>query len=128
VILAMLLPASLQGKLAPQPETVIGSHDFEVQDFHTYFVGEAGVWVHNRGWSCELIEQLFTSSLKGNQRDLGKAFDESLDVLGRSASTADRQRLVSGFIDPTDFRRRLDDGSLDPRYRDLALEKGELKP
>jgi len=27
---------------------VASTYNFEVEDFHTYFVGEAGVWVHNR--------------------------------------------------------------------------------
>ena len=55
----MLLPASIQGKLAPQPETAIESHDFEVEDFHTYFVGESGVWVHNTGQACERLFSLY---------------------------------------------------------------------
>ena len=44
VILAMLLSASLQGKLAPQLEPAFGSHDFE--DFHTYFVSKSD-WLLN---------------------------------------------------------------------------------
>lgn len=29
------------------------TYNFEVADFHTYFVGDAGVWVHNAGTLCE---------------------------------------------------------------------------
>lgn len=31
------------------------TYNFEVKDYHTYFVGEAGVWVHN---SCENVESI----------------------------------------------------------------------
>ena len=79
VILAMLLPASLQGKLAPQPETAIESHDFEGQDFHTYFVGEAGVWVHNMGrFICEQWFLEYRAFKKAANGDHWKAFDDAV--------------------------------------------------
>jgi hypothetical protein len=31
------------------------TYNFEVEDFHTYFVGQSGVWVHNKGEACERI-------------------------------------------------------------------------
>ena len=40
-------------KRGPPGETFT-TYNFEVEDFHTYFVGEAGIWVHNTGAPCEL--------------------------------------------------------------------------
>ena len=35
------------------------TYNFEVEDFHTYFVGEAGVWVHNNGPACHQVKSAF---------------------------------------------------------------------
>jgi hypothetical protein len=36
------------------------TYNFEVADFHTYFVGSAGVWVHNRGLGhCQKVYALY---------------------------------------------------------------------
>ncbi len=41
------------------------TYNFEVADFHTYFVGESGVWVHNTGKEpCEKIFSQFFSEAK----------------------------------------------------------------
>ena len=39
------------------PSEIFTTYNFEVEDFHTYFVGESGVWVHNHGaaWCQELF-------------------------------------------------------------------------
>jgi hypothetical protein len=37
----------------------ITTYNFEVADWHTYFVGEAGVWVHNQGRACDRIRAIF---------------------------------------------------------------------
>jgi hypothetical protein len=34
------------------------TYNLEVADFHTYFVGESGVWVHNRGPFCQRMVNL----------------------------------------------------------------------
>jgi len=47
---------------APPGETFT-TYNFEVEDFHTYFVGESGVWVHNHGAPCEKIFAAFQSIL-----------------------------------------------------------------
>jgi Pretoxin HINT domain len=53
-------------KRGPPGETFT-TYNFEVEDFHTYFVGEAGVWVHNTGAPCERIFSAFYQKAK----DLG---------------------------------------------------------
>ena len=35
------------------------TYNFEVADFHTYFVGDAGVWVHNASTLCEKAFSLY---------------------------------------------------------------------
>jgi hypothetical protein len=34
-------------------EKSVNVYNLEVQDFHTYFIGESGVWVHNQGCKNE---------------------------------------------------------------------------
>ncbi|MGZ5029302.1 MAG: polymorphic toxin-type HINT domain-containing protein [Methylobacter sp.] len=33
-------------------------YNFEVEDFHTYYVGELGVWVHNTNCFADSIKPL----------------------------------------------------------------------
>ena len=47
----VLLLESFEIELTDEPTTV---YNFQVEDFHTYYVGENGVWVHNL--NCKLIK------------------------------------------------------------------------
>jgi hypothetical protein len=38
---------------------IFTTYNFEVAEFHTYFAGEGGVWVHNAGRECERIATLY---------------------------------------------------------------------
>jgi hypothetical protein len=51
------------------------TYNFEVADYHTYFVGESGVWVHNLSprWCGELFALFDT--VNDNYRDLWKSYD-----------------------------------------------------
>jgi hypothetical protein len=41
------------------------TYNFEVSDFHTYFVGADGVWVHNSGdWFCDKVYNAFRNVRK----------------------------------------------------------------
>jgi hypothetical protein len=52
------------------------TYNLEVQDYHTYFVGEPGVWVHNLGKKpCEIVFSAFIR----NARELGLT-DDALKV------------------------------------------------
>jgi hypothetical protein len=71
-----LVDGSLAELVGLEQESAIGAqefttYNFEVQDFHTYFVGREGVWVHN--W-CEKLFSFF-NAVDGNFRDLWKSFD-----------------------------------------------------
>ena len=49
----VLLVEKFNVELTDEPTTV---YNFQVEDFHTYYVGECGVWVHNaEGYSENLI-------------------------------------------------------------------------
>lgn len=50
---------------APPGQAFI-AHNFEVAGFHTYFVGEAGVWVHN--FSTRFCDDFLSISLEVKQR------------------------------------------------------------
>jgi hypothetical protein len=58
---------SLASERAPPGETFT-TYNFEVADFHTYFAGEGGVWVHN--FSARFCENLFAAT-KRVQKELG---------------------------------------------------------
>lgn len=57
-------PPLSETRSAPQPSlhgwtgSRFTTYNLEVADFHTYFVGESGVWVHNRGPFCKRMVNL----------------------------------------------------------------------
>jgi hypothetical protein len=51
-----------QRQNAPPGETFT-TYNFEVEDFHTYFVGKEGVWVHNEGEFCERLKSAYINFL-----------------------------------------------------------------
>ncbi len=54
-----LLISSCYIEECESPTTV---YNFQVEDYHTYFVGECGVWVHNVG--CGIQENGFVDAKK----------------------------------------------------------------
>lgn len=73
------------------------TYNFEVEDFHTYFVGEAGVWVHN--FSSTFCEKFFAVAARAQDRlgitdPKGRRFEileESLDDIVRDGQKIDSQ-------------------------------------
>lgn len=62
--------------------------NFEVEDFHTYFVGEAGAWVHNTGGAhCEKAFALWTRLM---ERNGGKHWDAMNSLFTRLPKQADK--------------------------------------
>ena len=93
------------------PGQTFTTYNLEVEDFHTYFVGESGVWVHNAGRNpCERIFSTFVAmgrklgftgnALKRKRFDilvetrvaLGRGAIPSRDW-GRSAATVGQKML-----------------------------------
>ena len=88
VTLAILLPASLQGKTDFEARPALESHDFEVEEFHTYFVGEVGVWVHNSSDApCERVFSIFRKLLARNSGDVWRAFETTRSRISRFADS-----------------------------------------
>ena len=43
----------------PRPGEILTTYNVEVDEFHTYFVGESGVWVHNAaGRACQQVRSI----------------------------------------------------------------------
>ncbi|WP_269539370.1 LamG-like jellyroll fold domain-containing protein [Cerasicoccus fimbriatus] len=67
---------SIQIENAPLGETFT-TYNFEVADFHTYFAGEPGVWVHNMTLrSCQEAFEVMSELLYKHNNDVIKAYDE----------------------------------------------------
>jgi len=66
-----------QRQNAPPGETFT-TYNFEVEDFHTYFVGDSGVWVHNEGAPCERALSIFNNFLKREGDDYWRAYERSM--------------------------------------------------
>ena len=110
---------SLGSERAPPGETFT-TYNFEVADFHTYFAGEGGVWVHN--FSAHFCEKLFAISQKvmkglnlpgpvgerfrildGAFAELAKGTANSLDNL-----TGNRNLLVAALEELRDYTQHGD--------------------
>ena len=66
------------------------TYNFEVADFHTYFAGTGGVWVHNAGNGlCELVFTVYQNITQANnlQDDPWSAFKL---LLAKTSNMADR--------------------------------------
>jgi len=57
------------------------TYNFEVADFHTYFVGEAGVWVHNASTLCEKAFSIYNRQRKYLTQSAESAFTTVETVL-----------------------------------------------
>jgi hypothetical protein len=57
------------------------TYNFEVEDFHTYFVGKAAVWVHNAGLSCDAIKGFYWQKRDKAGLTLEQATDLTKDII-----------------------------------------------
>lgn len=55
------------------------TYNFEVTNFHTYFAGAQGVWVHNLGVLCQKLGSIFERRLERNNNDVWAAEREMFD-------------------------------------------------
>lgn len=74
------------------PSNRFTTYNFEVADFHTYFAGESGVWVHNHGAWCEELFSYF-EVLNKEWDDVWRSFHAVLNNPGRFAELPSRWRL-----------------------------------
>ncbi|EDM26651.1 hypothetical protein LNTAR_18430 [Lentisphaera araneosa HTCC2155] len=101
--------AKIETENAPKGESFT-TYNFEVTDYHTYFAGESGVWVHNSGTRpCEiLIEQLREAkkTLEISDADLDKKrFDTIKEVLAsnnKNLDDVDSLHWARTYLDASD--------------------------
>ena len=75
---------------AGAPSETLTTYNLEVADFHTYFVGEEGVWVHNLcSAGVEKYASVFEQLLKKAGGDFQKATKEVLDLMREEKALVD---------------------------------------
>ena len=67
---ALVAEIAIEDAAAGKPFT---TYNLEIADDHTYFVGKAGVWVHNVGSPCDEAFAIFLHAKLRQQRRLGRA-------------------------------------------------------
>lgn len=55
-------------------EAPIAVYNFEVEDFHTYYVGESSVLVHNKGCDLQKIDNSYLKKLKIDAHDVKREY------------------------------------------------------
>ena len=92
------------------------TYNFSVEEEHTYFVGSAGVWVHNVGNPCDEAMEVFLKYLAATDNPI-------------IAAQAARNHLVSKIDEATEgaalYQKHLDD--LDRLMYDEILKAGNSK-
>jgi len=92
------------------PDDTFTTYNFEVEDFHTYFVGESGLWVHNLGKApCDRVFSLFVRyarelGLSGNALKV-----ERFNVLVRTKRASRGIDAVWGRSSADVMQKMLDD-------------------
>jgi hypothetical protein len=107
-------------------ETLAGKHDtfnFEVADFHTYFVGKQGAWVYN---TCQAISS-FKSMMKSNGKSSGSiyALQEAIKDIGYNLSALKQAKhLLQKSIKQRqfEFKHAIGGGDMNHQKR-ITLER-----
>jgi hypothetical protein len=81
---AVVRQLEMEGCSAGKPFT---AYNFEVEDFHTYFVGENGVWVHNSARTpCERTFSIFEAFRNRHNRQIWEPFKDTIKKLSKVES------------------------------------------
>lgn len=76
------------------------TYNFEVEEFHTYFVGKNGVWVHNSGRApCERSFSIWNRFMKRNGNNHWKSFNDTLDAIPNTATLKLKQSTFKGVLE-----------------------------
>lgn len=73
------------------------TYNFEVADWHTYFVGEPGVWVHNSAQACERAFSIW-KRLKGHEELDDFAAFRRIEELLPNATSETKGSVVTEII------------------------------
>ena len=97
-------------------DTIDTVYNFEVQDFHTYHIGELGIWVHNH--DCCIIGRDGGRAVYTNINDTnGNAIYERVNAEGKGQGTY-------YIVDSNGKQQRMDS----PRERPVANNTGYYRP
>ncbi len=71
-------------------------YNFQVEDYHTYFVGECGAWVHNAEYEIELSRSKYPESAKHIEDAIEKGQPKELTI-DRSGAKSNRKASLKGI-------------------------------
>ncbi len=110
--------------LCTPPGKTFTTYNFEVEDFHTYFVGESGVWVHNAGAWCQ---EVFTEFHRINDKvqDIWKSYDKLIKRPPPSFVTKPSRWPLRMFNDVRWRYFNGEAGSFNPPWRDITRLLGQ---
>jgi hypothetical protein len=96
LVLASGLPASVVevGHVAAAAGASFTTYNFEVEEFHTYFVGDDGVWVHNAGPACQRVAAFIERLMTREGLSRWSAFQQFM----RRTNTIARRRTVDSVL------------------------------
>jgi len=113
------------------PTRPFTTFNLEVEEFHTYFAGEHGVWVHNAGSDCERFASLLIKWINrpGNRDANGRgkwlaAFEDTTDLL----YAIRRQRLGPDWELGTETKTKFLNGMVDLIFREAIPDGGIPEP
>ncbi|MBP8191164.1 MAG: cadherin-like domain-containing protein [Aquabacterium sp.] len=84
------------GKLDLGQSYLAPVYNFEVDEFHTYYVGEAGVWVHNT--NCPVGGQSITEAIAEKAELQSVCFDGDTPILRDNGSFSKIENLEVGSV------------------------------
>ena len=93
----------------PLGEQVWTTYNFEVADWHTYFVGNQGLWVHNRGVDCQTLMSFVNWEITTGTDEL-LTYSKMLDMFPET-SPAQKGAIVEDLV-----RSRNPNANIEPNY------------
>ena len=121
--LAWIVKAGLSSG-PPDDEQSFTTYNFEVEDFHTYFVGETGAWVHNTGARCVKFKRMMEYRAAKRPPNAQNPTLDYLDIRAKYeqrgvplAAADDKDVVEELLLNMKDMARQ---NQLDPRIADLG--------
>lgn len=102
------------------PGTCFRTYNLEIVDYHTYFVGQHSVWVHNSsGRACERAASLFNKFLSKPQHNGDpwkalKEFDDKWSAMQRKRGPGMGTEDIRLKVDNEAWKKHL--ASLNPKW------------
>ncbi len=101
----------------PTTESLFTTYNIEVADFNTYFVTEAGLWVHNKSRPCERAFAIVTEIKNENS---GISHWDAFDEFMERTDTPERRKTVDQVLDG------VVEALMDASYREAVRPDGTV--